>query len=178
MLKSIAKTFAAGVFAGGLGLMAGGFGAAAASADPADDAGQEAPVQDEDSGESGASAWQEAPEGAPEQVGMLGDRDQQNYQAYLNGQSGGPANIPAQAPSYRGGGYAPAFGGAAPRRALPLPFVAPKGSTCGQMLATSVGGTMDNVVGIGTGTVLGGFGHNVLGPATGNLVGGVLVHLC
>lgn len=173
MLKNIAKTFAVTVFAGGVGLMAGGFGAAPAAADPADEAGQEAPGQEEDS----APEWQEAPDGDPEQVGMLGDHDQQSYQAYLNGENAGPVNIPAQAPGSRGG-FASARGAAAPRRGLPLPFVAPKGSTCGQMLATSIGGTMDNVVGISTGSVLGGFGHNVLGPATGNLVGGVLVHLC
>ncbi|EFV14224.2 hypothetical protein [Segniliparus rugosus] len=173
MLRSIVKVFAIGVFAGGFSLMAGGFNAAPASADPADDAGQEAPIQDENSDEDGeAPAW-DSSEGPAEEVGMLNGRDQQNYQDYLNGVPAGPVNVPASR-----GGYARTGGAAAPRRALPLPFVAPKGSTCGQMLATSVGGTMDNVVGMSTGTVLGGFGHNVLGPATGNLVGGVLVHLC
>jgi hypothetical protein len=77
-------------------------------------------------------------------------------------------------------GRLPSHGfGSVPRgRSLPLPFVAPKGTSCGQMLATSVGGTMDNVVGMSTGPVLGYFGHNVLGPAAGNIVGGVLVHVC
>jgi hypothetical protein len=170
MLKTITKALAVSMFAGAFGLMAEGSFAATAAADP-DDTAQEAPLQDDEDG--GGTDWQEAPDGPPSQIGMLDGRDQQNYEDYLNGVSAGPVNVPQS----RGGGYAPALGGGAPRR-LPLPFVAPKGSTCGQMLATSVGGTMDNVVGMSTGPFLGFVGHNVLGPAAGNLVGGALVHLC
>jgi hypothetical protein len=159
MLKTITKTLAVSMFAGAFGLMAEGSFAATAVADP-DDTAQEAPLQDDEDG--GGTDWQEAPDGPPSQIGMLDGRDQQNYEDYLNGVSAGPVNVPQS----RGGGYAP------------LPFVAPKGSTCGLMLATSVGGTMDNVVGMSTGPFLGFVGHNVLGPAAGNLVGGALVHLC